>query len=369
MPFAERSKSADPLAAAAPPARSAIARLQRLSITGLLASSALWALGWWHIGWPTVGVLGALAILGLHAWVLGVEVLISRAVNRRSAGHVPGWRASWRAWVAESLLYPQVFYGRQPWCWRAHADRLPVATGVERTPGRGVVLVHGFMCNRGFWNPWMRRLQASGVPFLAVNLEPPLTSIDDHLPTVDAAVRRMAQATGQPVVVVGHSMGGLVARAWRAGPGRGAPVARIVTIGSPHHGTWMAAHSRAACGVQMRCGSDWMSALVRGECDGDTADAPAAVPTLAPAGGAPGVSRRPGAYADFICFYSDCDNIVFPTETGCLPGADNRLLAGLAHVELAFAPDVLRCVMEAAAAATPEPAIQAGRAFASGSGK
>jgi len=40
----------------------------------------------------------------------------------------------------------------------------------------------------------------------------------------------------------------------------------------------------------------------------------------------------------FTCWYSNCDNIVFPTSTATLPGADNRLAEGLAHVEMAFDP-------------------------------
>ena len=40
----------------------------------------------------------------------------------------------------------------------------------------------------------------------------------------------------------------------------------------------------------------------------------------------------------FTCWYSNCDNIVFPTSTATLPGADNRLADGRAHVEMAFDP-------------------------------
>jgi hypothetical protein len=41
------------------------------------------------------------------------------------------------------------------------------------------------------------------------------------------------------------------------------------------------------------------------------------------------------------CWYSNCDNIVFPAETATLPAARNRFVAGEAHVALAFHPDVI----------------------------
>jgi hypothetical protein len=48
----------------------------------------------------------------------------------------------------------------------------------------------------------------------------------------------------------------------------------------------------------------------------------------------------------WTCWYSNCDNIVFPPATAMLAGADNRLLAGLAHVDLAFAPEVLEHTLD-----------------------
>jgi hypothetical protein len=38
----------------------------------------------------------------------------------------------------------------------------------------------------------------------------------------------------------------------------------------------------------------------------------------------------------FTCWYSNCDNIVFPTSTAALGGANNRLVEGVAHVEMAL---------------------------------
>jgi hypothetical protein len=43
----------------------------------------------------------------------------------------------------------------------------------------------------------------------------------------------------------------------------------------------------------------------------------------------------------FTCWYSNCDNIVMPPSTATLSGADNRLLAGAAHVDLAFRRPVM----------------------------
>jgi pimeloyl-ACP methyl ester carboxylesterase len=168
------------------------------------------------------------------------------------------------------------------------------------------------MCNRGFWTPWLARLRERGHAYVAVNLEPPFGPIDACVHVVEDAVRRMTQATGEPPVLVCHSMGGLVARAWlrTTMPQR---VRHVVTIGSPHRGTWLGRFSGTASGRQMRLDSDWVRAL----------------------------AADPSAHARFTCWYSDCDNVVFPPSTATLPGADNRFVPGIAHVELAFHPRVM----------------------------
>ena len=49
--------------------------------------------------------------------------------------------------------------------------------------------------------------------------------------------------------------------------------------------------------------------------------------------------------ARFTCYWSVCDNIVFPASTATLPGADNRAVQGRPHVALAHAPIVLADVL------------------------
>jgi len=43
-----------------------------------------------------------------------------------------------------------------------------------------------------------------------------------------------------------------------------------------------------------------------------------------------------------VCWYSNGDNVVYPPAAAMLDGADNRFIAGVAHVEMAFDPRVLR---------------------------
>ncbi|MEO5698198.1 MAG: alpha/beta fold hydrolase, partial [Burkholderiaceae bacterium] len=181
----------------------------------------------------------------------------------------------------------------------------------------GVVLVHGFVCNRGLWTPWMRVFRERGIPFVAVNLEPVFGSIDSYPQIIEAAVARIEAATSMPVVLVGHSMGGLAIRSWLTQQRADARVRRIVTIGSPHQGTWLARYSTTVNGTQMRPGSPWLTNLAARE------------PT----------SGRAGL---FTCFYSDCDNIVFPERLGTIPGAVNLRLSGVAHMEMVFEASVIR---------------------------
>lgn len=305
------------------PGRSRLATLLQVMCFAQLAVAATW-LAWRWPASPVQALAGALLVLLIAPSILALELLIVPWIARRDASVPrPTGPQLVRAWLSECVQWFRTFCWRQPFRWASMADSL------EPTGRAGVVLVHGFMCNRGFWAPWMRQLRRRGHPYAAVNLEPVFTSIDDYAPIIEAAVVRVAEATGKPVVLVCHSMGGLAVRAWWRTSGRQDAVARVITIASPHRGTWLARFSRRANGRQMHLRSDWLQRLLAEE-----------------------AQWTPPA---FTCWYSNCDNVVFPPSTATLPAADNRFVPGEAHVGLAFHPEVMRESLELVAAADPSP--------------
>jgi hypothetical protein len=278
----------------------------------LLAGATAWLAWFWHRS-PWVAIAGFAAIAAGYSGALAIEFLALRRVNRGDPVPQAGWAALARAWMAETLQARRVFGWRQPFRWNAVPDQLACEGGFEGR--RGVVFIHGFICNRGFWTPWLRQVRAKGHPFAAVNLEPMFGSIDDYVPIVEQAVAAVTQAAGLPPVLVCHSMGGLAARAWLRAAANAGRVHHVVTIGTPHRGTWLGQWSRLPNGRQMALNSEWLQQLTTG-CDAQ-------------------------AQPRYTCWYSNCDNVVFPSSTATLPGAENRLVAGAAHVELAFHPRVM----------------------------
>ncbi|TXH60127.1 MAG: alpha/beta fold hydrolase [Burkholderiaceae bacterium] len=295
-----------------------LARLQQAITLTLLLVALGWAAWFGHDGRWGWAAAGALLVLFGYAIFLAIEF----ALLAKTHGDDPAPRARAvqlvHAWWGEVRSAPRVFCWQQPFRSQAEPDFLPPgAQGLL-----GVVLVHGFVCNRGFWNRWLRRFRAAGVPFVAVNLEPVFGRIDDYVPIVEDAVARVRAATGRAPLVVAHSMGGLAVRTWLARCPVPDPVEHVVTIGSPHAGTWLARFGITPNGLQMRRPNAWLDALRDDE-----------------------VRRRgPSPYGRFTCFYSHCDNIVFPPSTATLPGADNRHVSGSAHVHLADQPAVFEAV-------------------------
>jgi hypothetical protein len=289
-----------------------LATLQRFIVFVLLAVIFGWLFFFWN-GAPAVGVFGAVAIALAYTAFLALEFLLASLVNKSDPSPrapLTRWLA---AWFGEAVTAPQVFFWRQPFRANEFPDSFSQQSAVAGQ--RGVVLVHGLFCNRGFWTPWLRRLQQQGNAFVAVSLEPIFGSIDDYTGQIEAAVKKVADVTGLPPLLVCHSMGGLAARAWLVLYKADARVHRVVTIGTPHEGTWLARLGRAENARQMRLGSNWLAHL-----ENEFSH-----------------SRR----ALFTCWYSNCDNIVFPASTATLRGADNRLVAGVAHVHMAFLPQVM----------------------------
>ena len=288
-----------------------IARLQAIWTICLLLIAAFWLV--FALPRSPVWAVGGLAFAALlYLAVMALQFGLMQRVNAADPAPRARFPQVRRAWWAELGVALRVFCWEQPFRSRAEPDWLPTAP----TGQRGVVLVHGFLCNRALWRLWFAPLRAAGHAYEAVNLEPVFGSIDDYAPTIEAAVQRVEAATGMAPVLICHSMGGLAARAWLrvcAGEPR---VQQVITLGTPHRGTWAGRFSRAANGRQMALDGDWVGNLSGAE--------------------------PPGRTALFTCWYSNCDNIVFPTSTATLQGADNRLIAGVAHVEMARRPEVLQ---------------------------
>ena len=194
--------------------------------------------------------------------------------------------------------------------------------------GPPVLLIHGYGCNRGYWTQLGALLRQAHISHYAIDLEPVAAAIDDYVPQVQRAVLSLCAASGsERVIIVAHSMGGLVARACLRAHGS-AHVARVIMLGTPHHGTRLASFGFGRNARQMRrsgrasdaCGSTWLTALAGAE------DAP----------------QR----ALLTSIYSHHDNIVAPQTSCHLPGAKNIEVGGIGHVALGSNRRVLRCVLD-----------------------
>jgi len=127
-------------------------------------------------------------------------------------------------------------------------------------------------------------------------------------------IERICEETqASQVVLVGHSMGGLIARAYLRDHGA-ARVARVITLGSPHHGSALARLAIGADGAQLRPGNPWLAAL------NATEHAPPPVP--------------------IVSLFTWNDNFVAPQDSAILAHATNIPFVGVGHLTLLFSAAV-----------------------------
>ena len=263
-----------------------------------------------------------LALLASLALVLLARLLISANNFRmaaRFASPTPdsfklGLAAQARLFGEEfmaSMLHASWFMARATACERIYDDAV----------GPPVLLVHGYGCNSGYWAHLTPLLDAARISHATVDLEPVLGAIDGYVPLVARAIDSLRARTGAArVIIVAHSMGGLVARAYLRAHGA-ARVAHVFTLGTPHHGTSLARRGIGRNAAQMRRDDNAVGVV------------PASAPECAWLR-ALGASETAATRALITSFYTHHDNIVAPQTSSELPGARNVQFGGVGHVAM-----------------------------------
>jgi triacylglycerol esterase/lipase EstA (alpha/beta hydrolase family) len=201
------------------------------------------------------------------------------------------------------------------WTMLRHRPRMHLASEARGLP---VLLVHGYGCNGGYWTQLAQVLTQERISHATVDLEPVTGDIDSFAGQLGPALHGLCQASGsERVVIVAHSMGGLVARAYLRQFGA-QHVARVITLGTPHHGTALASFGVGSNARQMRRGGDWLAKL-------EAEDR---------------AQRRL-----FTSIYSYHDNIIAPQDSSHLPGARNIAVGGIGHVALGVHSQIIQRVV------------------------
>ncbi|MDQ1626917.1 MAG: triacylglycerol lipase [Actinomycetota bacterium] len=179
----------------------------------------------------------------------------------------------------------------------------PTRRGVAQDKPGPVLLVPGYGGGTGGLEQLAARLRAAGRTATVVALPGNGTGDLRVQAGALALAARAALAAGAPSVdVVGYSAGGVVARLWARSDGGAKVARRVVTLGSPHHGTSLAVLGaaldpgacRAAC-QQLMPGSDVLTSLDRGD--------------ETPAG------------PRWVSIWTDQDQVVTPPDSSRLAGA------------------------------------------------
>ncbi|BFO14651.1 alpha/beta fold hydrolase [Streptomyces sp. KM77-8] len=230
------------------------------------------------------------------------------------------------------LLYPAGIIQER----RGAHPALPVPEGTPQLPAEAkppVVLLHGFIDNRSVFLLLRRSLSQHGRQQIeSLNYSPLTCDIRIAAELLGRHIEQVCERTGsRRVDVVGHSLGGLIARYYVQRLGGDTRVRTLVTLGTPHSGTRVAPLANAHPIVrQMRPGSPVLEEL--------------ALPS-------------PGCRTHFVAFWSDLDHIMDPLESACVEHPDlaavNVRVSGVGHLALPVHPAVATGIRQALDTAHP----------------
>jgi pimeloyl-ACP methyl ester carboxylesterase len=224
------------------------------------------------------------------------------------------------------LLYPSGMAQER----RGPLPELPSPQDATQLPTEAkppVVLLHGFIDNRSVFVLLRRSLAQHGRRQVeSLNYSPLTCDIRTAAELLGRHIEEICERTGsREVDIVGHSLGGLIARYYVQRLGGDLRVRTLVTLGTPHSGTAVAPLANAHPIVrQMRPDSTVIEELTR---------------------------PAPGCRTHFVSFWSDLDHLMEPLETACIDHPDliaqNVQVSGIGHLALPVHPAVATGIRQA----------------------
>lgn len=202
-----------------------------------------------------------------------------------------------------------------------------VVTDIDRA-GIPVLLVHGIMDNRSVFTVFRRALRRRGFGTVhAVNYSLLTGDVRTAAHELRTHVERLREETGSDLVhIVGHSLGGVIARYYVQRLGGARVVDTLVTLGSPHAGTYSAYLMPTPLAAQLRPGSELLAEL---------------------AGPAPGCPTR------FLVVWSRMDQLIVPQRNARLEHPDLHVeqleMRDVGHLSLPIDPRSMHWVVSALA--------------------
>ncbi len=267
-----------------------------------------------------LALLLAIPLVFLFQFVLmGADFVLSRIHSGQLSSDQPPLTGSTiKAWLRESIdcirvfSFMQVFLANKPYPTLTTTDS-------QKIP---VLLLHGLFCNRGLWHGYAKILTKQGHVVSAITMEPAFGSIDEYPAQIEQAIQAlMKQTASKKVALIGHSMGGIAARSYCRQYGD-RHVEKIITLGTPHQGTWISRFGHGINVKQMAIQSDWLQQLAKTE--------------------------NQALGKKFTVILTDQDNIVFPQLVQTIPGATTIRVTGMGHISMVFdrkVQDIVRAVL------------------------
>lgn len=179
--------------------------------------------------------------------------------------------------------------------------------------GTPILLVHGLIDNRSIFAFLRRALRRRGFGrVIALNYSLLTNDIRSAACRLAEVVEELCADTGyERIHVVGHSMGGLIARYYVQRLGGDDRVHTLVTLGTPHGGTSLARMVPHRLFRQLCPGSDVVTELA---------------------------GPAPGCRTQFLAIWSDLDQLMLPRSAALIEHADlrarNIFVRGVGHMSL-----------------------------------